>query len=166
MIHWIDIETTGLNPHTDQIRQISVVTTQEDRIVRSLNLRVQFWGYYSLDPEFIEKFNVVRPDESFLSLEQAMNVFQDYFKKYPKIVLGGKNVAMFDYHWLKSWFPNKVQHRVWDIGNLFAEPEKLYTLEELLKKFLMQEYTLHDAYNDSLACAILYLMWRKTCLLT
>lgn len=44
MIHWIDIETTGLNPHTDQIRQISVVTTQEDRIVRSLNLRVQFWG--------------------------------------------------------------------------------------------------------------------------
>ena len=77
--------------------------------------------------------------------------FPEADDKWPKIVLAGKNVAKFDYHFLPESLKNRFHHRMIDPGSRFIDWSKDLppSLDNLKKDLITEGEITHDAVEDA-----------------
>lgn len=128
---WLDLETTGLDPLTDQTLEIAAVCTDED-----LNERGRFHAVVQFDGEVSEFISDMHTSNGLLAAcrnsalteEQAADaLFQwvesqaqrDDAVEFHDMMLAGSGVAMFDFPWIKAkkWeVERSLRYYVIDVG--------------------------------------------------
>ena len=77
--------------------------------------------------------------------------FPETDDEWPKIVLAGKNVSKFDYHFLPESLQSRFHHRMIDPGSCFIDWSKDYlpSLENLKEDLSVNGSVIHDAVCDA-----------------
>ena len=137
----LDIETTGLNPETDQILEIAIleVDSIDFSILRTLHMyvrhdRIEGSPYaIKMNSDIINKiYNNSDEENTYYSENVGSKILQ--FLKYNKVTFAGKNVSTFDIPFLKKYCPRlEYHHRSIDPTILFFDPQVDVTLPDLSK---------------------------------
>lgn len=170
-IAWLDLETGGLNPDVDQIYEIGCIVDDLAKPEVPLADLPQIQIYvkhlrYELDPfnfsALVRRMPMIT-DVGMLP-NTAYSTFIDFLAKHAseegKVTFGGKNVASFDWQFLKRHFNNfaktfKVGHRMLDIGSLCALPTDpvIPDLAQCCKRYGVPVIDAHEALPDAIMCA-------------
>ena len=160
----IDIETTGMNPDTNQIIEVGLVFfntfTKERNAVSWMIAHETYVGdAFALAMNqriFNELKNPTESKEFIISYKFLAEYIEIFLKDVPlPVVLAGKNVAGFDLQFFSripgfksGWF----HHRVLDIGSLYLYPgidDVLPSLEECKKRAGLSTNVSHKALDDA-----------------
>lgn len=158
----LDVETTGLNPLTDQLLQVAMVVEDSDVdmpveelpylnvLVR--NERVQGNAYaLGMNGAILRKISGQDPTD--LTIVDAVALphyleqwLAEQFPQGQRINVAGKNAAGFDIRFMPELVSRRFRHRVIDPGSVFVDWEKpmLPSLGDLL-----QDTVSHDALEDA-----------------
>lgn len=166
----IDIETTGLSPVKDQVLMFSGIVEdteallpldklphltfilRHERIVgHAFALQMNAWILALMVDSEQQKYSVFDLDEA---LDHLQEFLRDNFGK-GTITIAGKNVANFDWQFIKDWFDTigfKVRHRMIDPGSVFFDSTKGYlpNLDDIKEICGIEGEVTHDAYDDAL----------------
>lgn len=144
---WLDVETTGLNPKTSAIIQLSGLVEIDGHILDSFNYRVRPFPNAVIEEGALKVNNTTK--EEILNYPYYQNVFQsfrsvlnrhvDRFDKSDKFVFAGYNVS-FDDSFLRNFFALNGDKYY---GSLIAFP-KLDVAGTVAKKMYLQDLTLEN----------------------
>ena len=135
----LDIETTGVNPETDQILEVAIleVDSTDFSILRTLhfyvrNERLEGSPYaINMNKDIIDKIVSGEVDSYFPS--NVSKLVLDFLPD-SKVTFAGKNVTTFDIPFLKKYVPElQYHHRSIDPTILFFDPQVDITLPDLSK---------------------------------
>lgn len=174
-IVYLDIETTGLNPITDQILEIGLLVddlTLSDDVPKASYHKYILHDRLSGDPyalalnaKIIEKIATAKlPNIDFIQLKDLAADLRVFLQPIPgPITIGGKNVAGFDFQFLKR-VPNidgiggglriyeiRLSQRTVDPGMLYFFPvfdKGIPNLNECLRRAEIDATTDHTALGD------------------
>lgn len=145
----VDIETTGLDPEKHQILEIAMVVEQPSRRVVDCPFLHTFVRHEDIvGTPFALTMNAhaikilaMNVDSNISTPEEAVEWIGDFVREYGQlgeVNLLGKNVASFDYPFLKRLprFPASLfSHRMLDVGSLWATPNGMKSQEQLFKVY-------------------------------
>ena len=172
----LDLETTGVTEKSpENILQISAIVEDTSEVL-PLEKLPHFTAFIKQDKISGEPYALAMnswimdiisgrtkntTDHKVYNSEEVWNEFalflekhfpQDSFGKSKKIVVAGKNVAMFDLNFMPQFFLDRVSHRVIDPGMTFVDwtKDKLPSLGQIKESLGMGDEVAHDAYEDAL----------------
>jgi len=175
----LDLETTGLDPKTDQILMVGAVIEDTDHpevpvedlphfvcYVRhdryeggAFALSLNNW-ILSILAGRAENYNNVPIYRQWWTsdretgkdwVSQFFAFLNEHFDKDQKIVLAGKNVASFDYQFLPSGLQKRFLHRFIDPGSVFINwyVDRPLSLDDLKTELDIDGEVAHDALEDA-----------------
>ena len=170
----VDTETTGLDPNKGAIiTQIgcAVVDLEKEKIVDSLDLKLQF-KEEKADPEALKHsaYDSEVWSKEAIPFKEAATKLVDFFKKYssPDLYLGGHNYNNFDRRFLNKFLTiaktdNPVKYGI-DTYVLAMNcaargliKTKSLKLSDLVKEFKIKGTQKHDAFDDAMLNAKVYI---------
>lgn len=152
----LDIETTGLDPHS-QILQLAAVYVSPNQNNKEFKCNIKYSKIIGepfalkMNAKLIEQMTI--KDNGALTLEEAIqqfNIFLTECELIGRITVAGKNVAGFDIPILKNngFDTSRFSHRVIDVGSLyFNDFGYVPTLTEI-NKLLGRNEVAHTALED------------------
>jgi DNA polymerase-3 subunit epsilon len=178
---WIDVETSGLDPHKACILTMGVLIDIDDEIKEELSLKMQPFKGAEITSEALKVNGLKESDfkdwpsckEGYLSLMDCLKMYIDRFKKEDKFVFCAYN-ANFDDQFVRSLF--KLN---WDkyYGSYFFWPKldvQTFVAMAIAKGLRLPNFKLsticefygikldaHDALSDIKATRILYKLLRS-----
>lgn len=177
----LDLETTGLDPQKDQILMVGAVVEDTEHAEVLVEKLPTFGCYVKHDRYEGDAFAIgmngwifdiisgrVKNKNEYPIYNGSCDQFDNdawahnlnlflnkYFpsvnNKWPKIVLTGKNVAKFDYHFLPESLQSRFHHRMIDPGSCFIDWSKDLppSLDNLKKDLSIEGEITHDAIEDA-----------------
>lgn len=131
MLLWLDLETTGLDPQTDQVLEVGAILTTDTLVEeRRLHIVVGFSGELSGAVQQMHDRNglLAACQRSALTEQEAGWLLSDWLMglmnvigTQEKVTLAGSGVAHFDLPWLKVKWPevaDLLSFYVLDVGIL------------------------------------------------
>lgn len=172
---WVcfDCETTGLNVKKDQILSLSAIKIRKNEILTSEALNLRFKASEAINPQSIlihglRNMDMTEGEEHRLAMDKFLQFIGSrplvgYFLEF--------DVAMVN-SVIKPWLGIELPNQQLDISSLFS---KLYykpwlqqehevfdlSFNNMLKKCEVPMLPAHDAYNDALMTAMLYVKMQK-----
>ena len=168
----IDLETTGLNPQTDQILMFSAVLENTRHPTVHVENLPDFTCYirhnryegsaYALSlNSWILRILAGRSEEGpnfpIYTLEEMEDTFDSWLEKNDllissrNVVVAGKNFGKFDYQFLSPRMKEHFFHRFIDPGSIFVDwkEESPPALSKLKSRLGLDEEVTHDALEDA-----------------
>ena len=153
----LDLETTGLNPRTDQILELGAARIRNGRVEDTY---AAFINIGKKIPEFIVGLTGITDEMAAggLPLEEALDGFLDFCGEAPIL---GHNV-LFDYSFLKQKLANAGRSFDREGIDTLARAKKFLpelpsrTLEALCLHYGISQEKKHRAYEDALSAYRLY----------
>lgn len=171
----IDIETTGLNPDTDQILEVAAVIDDRSRRVKDCPTfqAVIRHDRLSGDPRALEMnadlISAIAGGIGMhkLDLGPELRFFLEDYSDGEKYTAMGKNFGSFDWQFLKRMdrFPvDMFSHRFLEVGSLYAQSSGIQSLTDLSES-IAEEFEIegeaHQAeYDAKVTLALARLKWR------
>ena len=180
-ILWLDLETSGLDPHRHAIIQLAAIVDAGDGVqLGELDLRIRPFKGSLVSRETLEKTGITMDDlrsDRYMDPSDAHEEFTAFMKRWvnpydreDKFVIGGKQIK-FDIEFLRRHFEKleDAYYGSWfhypslDLEHLIAEylveggpalPN--YRLETLCKMFDIESSSFHDAMHDVKATMEIY----------
>ncbi len=178
----LDLETSSLEPHTDNILMLSGVVEDlnDSKLLGQLPqftvfirrqvvtgqpyaLAMNKWilDIISGKKKTPKGFEVIEPSQLCFRFE---NFIHDNFGYEVKATLAGKNVGVFDLQFLPKSMQNLFNRRVLDVGTLWLDPavdDEIPNIKTCLKRAGLPEKVTHHAYEDALQTISLIRAWQK-----
>ena len=149
----IDLETTGLNPHTDTIIELGAVRIRGGEVLRRYQT---FVNPGRRIPTFIQQLTNITPAqiERAPTFHQVAGQFADFVGDLPII---GHNVA-FDLSFLGSHrLPlSNRSYNTWDLASIFLPTLPEYNLSALARHFGIDHSQAHRASADAEITALVF----------
>lgn len=171
----VDVETTGLHPHLDEIVQIAAVDLHDPNarfnqyVIPTNEVPEPVQQINSLSISKIKKLDGVSQKTGLLLFDQWVREYYGRGRSIPKLIIGGHNTC-FDLSFLRYWYfrhskpMDHVSYRPFDITSLFIalyeSPLSGYSLDGIADHFgLRRRGKIHNAMEDiELTRQILMLM--------
>ncbi|QKI89094.1 3'-5' exonuclease [Thiomicrorhabdus xiamenensis] len=173
-----DCETTGLNPAKDRIVSLSAVRISGDRILTSQGINFLVAQTDSISEESIKVHQIRNQDlqqqqGSLLSEEEAVRRFLHFIRGATLVGYYLEfDVAMVN-RILKQWLGIELPNPRIEVSELYYDlraKEHLYgvyqpavdlSFEEILKHLQLPNFGQHNAFNDALMTALIFVKLRK-----
>jgi oligoribonuclease (3'-5' exoribonuclease) len=166
----IDIETTGLNPHKDQILMVAmIVEDTENKLPREESptfacfcaqgiegaeeryegspyaLWLNAWIFEALAKNDESKYPIYH-----YWVPHALDFLEEHFPDQ-KVVPAGKNVGSFDLQFFPTVLRKKFIHRSIDPGSVFIDwkSDKPGSLDDIKRRLDIKGEVTHDAVDDA-----------------
>lgn len=170
---WLDLETTGLNPWTNGVRQIGGIITLDGEEFDRVDLKLRPLPEDKVDNAALKVSNITKkelmsfpdPGEVKIEFTNILKRYVDQYNKQDKFVLYGYNVLKFDDEFLRNFFkkcgdsfynsyfhypPVDVMSKAMDALKYERHTLPNFKLETVAKHlgFEMEEEKAHDALYD------------------
>lgn len=173
-----DCETTGLNPARDRIVSLSAVRISGDRILTSQGINLLIEQKDAINEESIKVHQIRNQD---LQQQQAQLISEEEaIKHFLRFIRGATlvgyylefDVAMIN-SIVKPWLGIELPNPQIEVSELYYElraKEHLYgvyqpaidlSFDEMLKYLQLPNFGQHNAFNDALMTALIFVKLRK-----
>lgn len=164
-----DCETTGLNPKEDKIVSLSAIKIRGQQVLTSQSLNLKFKQQQEINPESIVIHRLRNVDiEVGLDEHEAIKQFLHFIGSRPLVGYYLEfDVAMVNAV-IKPWLGIKLPNQQIEVSELYHKAFYQYWLQPeheifdlsfntILDKLDLPKMGQHDAFNDALMTAMIYL---------
>lgn len=154
-LFYVDSETSGLNPVTQDILQLAFIIEIDGKIKENVNMQMQPFNYDTVDQRAldvnkltIEKIKTfITPQTAYKELIKILNRYIDKYNRLDKFMPCGYNVE-FDTNFLNSFFKKNGDNYFWSyFGYEKLDPIPFLMLLQLKGKIKLKNFKLETACN-------------------
>jgi DNA polymerase-3 subunit epsilon len=177
-ILWLDTETTGLSPYTNDVIQIGYIVEYDGLIVESGEFKCQPWDPSTVTEKACEVHGMSvdemmefeAPIKTYNKFNRLLDTHINRFDKTDKFIMAGYNVG-FDFNMMQQWWKKAgasywgsyFEYKQFDVYPLVFMYAQRYGWDvvnhklETIAPFLGIEINAHDAVGDIMATRDVYM---------